>query len=207
MKLLFSLLLLSISIFPLYGITVTGKVVDSSTGTPLEYVSIGIVNTSIGTITDENGRFEFKTEDILMRSIVRFSMISYKSQSFTVEELLDKENTIELVSAPVQLAEIVVKPGKLRKIGTTSFSRFGSWCGWGGSYNRPGCEIGSKINLGKSPVLIKSLHIHVHRQAFDSSYFRLHIRTIFKTTLPRMNCLLKISFSQLHENLAGLPLM
>lgn len=149
---------------------------DSTTGSPLEYVSIGVVNSSIGTITDHTGSFKLDVSDQPMDAVVRFSMISYKSQTFSINELSAGENNIQLVSAPVKLADVVVKPGKLRKVGVTSYTRLGNW---GGSQYRKGHEIGTKIKLGNSNVFIKSLHIRVHRQAFDSSFFRLHIRSIF----------------------------
>lgn len=182
MKLFFTLALLLIGKISLYGITVTGKVVDSTTGSPLEYVSIGVVNTSIGTITDHTGNFKLDVSDQPMDAVVRFSMISYKQQTFTINELSTGENSIQLVSAPVKLADVVVKPAKLRKVGVTSYTRLGNWCGWGGSQYRKGHEIGTKIELGNSMVFIKSLHFHIHRQAFDSSFFRLHIRSIYNNT-------------------------
>ncbi len=182
MKLLLTLVLLTVCKVSLCGITITGKVVDSTTGLPLEYVSIGVVNTSIGTITDHTGSFKLDVSDQPTDAVVRFSMISYKSQTFAINELSSGENNIQLVSAPVKLAEVVVKPGKLRKVGVTSYTRLGNWCGWGGSQYRKGHEIGTKIELGNSMVFIKSLHFHIHRQAFDSSFFRLHIRSIFNNT-------------------------
>lgn len=181
MKLLITLVLLTVCKVSLCGITITGKVVDSNTGSPLEYVSVGVINTSIGTITDHTGSFKLDVNDQPTDAVVRISMISYKSQTFTINELSAGENIIQLVSAPVKLAEVVVKPGKLRKVGVTGYTRLGNWCGWGGSQYRKGHEIGTKIELGNSMVFIKSLHFHIHRQAFDSSFFRLHIRSIFNS--------------------------
>lgn len=179
MKLLSIFVLFFILTSQLHSQVITGKVVDSSNGEPLEYVGVGVINTSIGTITDEKGNFKIDVNGQTQKAIVRVSMISYKPQSFTIGELSEKDNTIRLVIAPTQLAEVIIKPsGKTRQAGTTSYSRIGNWCGWGGSHNGKGCEIGTKIALGNSPVLLKSLHIHVQRQAFDSSQYRLHIRTI-----------------------------
>ena len=53
-----------------------------------------------------------------------------------------------------------------------------SLCGWGGTQRGKGHEIGSKIVLGETPVSIKSLHVRLFHQSFDSSLFRLHIRDI-----------------------------
>jgi hypothetical protein len=112
------------------------------------------------------------------KAIVRISMISYAPQTFTIEELSAKENIIKLTSTPVQLSEVIVRPsGKSRDVGTKNYTRH-SVCGWNGSKFGQGNEIGTKIELGNKPVQIKSLHVRVRRQAFDSSLYRLHIRTI-----------------------------
>jgi hypothetical protein len=179
MKLISIFALFSLIAIHLNGQAVTGKVIDSSSGEPLEYVSIGVVNTSIGIITDSKGNFKIDVKGQSPKAVVRISMISYAPQIFTIEELSAKENIIKLVSTPMQLAEVIVRPsGKSREVGTTSYTRIGGWCGWGGSNFGQGNEIGTKIELGNLPVQINKLHVHVQRQAFDSSLYRLHIRTI-----------------------------
>ena len=179
MKLIAIFALFSLIAIQLNGQSVTGKVIDSSSGEPLEYVSIGVVNTYIGIITDSKGNFKIDVKGQSPKAVVRISMISYAPQIFTIQELSAKENIIKLVSTPMQLAEVIIRPsGKIRDVGTTSYTRIGNWCGWGGSKFGQGCEIGTKIELGNKPVQIKNLHVHVQRQAFDSSLYRLHIRTI-----------------------------
>jgi len=51
-----------------------------------------------------------------------------------------------------------------------------------------GYEVGSEIKLGDTPVRLKSLHIRVNKQSFDSSLFRLHIRNI-EENLPQKELL------------------
>jgi len=162
--------------------TIEGRVIDSHIGSPLEYVGIGIVNSRTGAITDENGYFRIETRNESSESIVRISMIGYEPQVFAFEELTKKHNTIRLIEAPVLIDEVIIKPfSKSKKLGTTSYNRIGSWCGWGGSRFGSGHEIGTRIDLGISPVFIRSLHVHVLRQAFDTSLYRLHIRSIVDT--------------------------
>ncbi len=164
----------------LTGQTVTGWVLDSSTGEILAYVNIGVVGQPRGTITGEDGTFTLETTGLTADAVVRFSMIGYLAQTYTVDELLDNNGKmIKLENVPVQLSEIVVKPGKLRKVGVTKFSRLGGLCGWGGEHHRArGNEIGTKIELGEMPVSIKSLHFRLVNQSFDSCVLRLHMRDI-----------------------------
>jgi hypothetical protein len=160
-----------------YGQTITGNVLDASTGEPLIYASIGVIETSVGTITNEKGNFKLDVKNLPNKSIVRFSMIGFKSHIYAIEELLNKENTIRLEIETTHLPEVIVKStGKLKKVGTTSYSK--NVIGLRGNDFSKGWEIGTKIELGDSPVKLKSLHMHVYKQTYDSSLFRLHIRNI-----------------------------
>jgi len=159
---------------------ISGKVIDSSSEKPLEYVNLGVIDTSVGITTNEKGEFSLDVKGQSPKAIVRISMIGYKPQTFPIEELTNKENLIKLVNEPIQLGEVTVKPflGKLKKVGTTSSTFHGGLCGWGGTQQGRGNEIGTKIELGTKPVLIRSLHISLNKQSFESSLFRLHVRNI-----------------------------
>jgi hypothetical protein len=106
------------------------------------------------------------------------TIISYKEQSFTIEQLLKQANVIKMEPAPVQLPEIVIKPGKPFRTGVVNYTRIGHWCGWGGTQFSKGWEKGTKISLGNAPVQLLNFNVHMHRQAFDSSIYRLHIRSL-----------------------------
>lgn len=158
--------------------TITGRVADVSTGEPLIYVSIGIPDVNRGTITDEQGMFHLETEGIPVDALIRFSMIGYESQTYFIGDLLYKENEIYLERKIYESWVVVVKPlGKPVKIGSSQKSP-GIQCGWGGPDPGKGYEIGTKFELGDTLVKIKSLHLHLHKQSFDSTLFRLHIRNI-----------------------------
>jgi len=159
---------------------ISGKVIDSSSAKQLEYVNLGVIDTPLGITTNEKGEFSFDIKGQSPKAIVRISMIGYKPQTFTIEELTNKENVIKLVNEPIQLGEVTIKPflGKLKKVGTTSSTFHGGLCGWGGTQKGKGHEIGTKIELGTSPVLLRGLHVCLSRQSFESSLFRLHVRNI-----------------------------
>jgi hypothetical protein len=178
MKILPFFVLFIFQTFQVYCQTISGKVCASN-NVPLIYASIGIIETSFGTITNEEGCFNLEAKGLSIKSLVRFSMIGYKSHTYTIEELLNKKVLIQLESESVKLPEVIVKPsGKSKKIGTTGYSFRGGICGWGGDQFGKGWELGTKIELGDSPVKIKSLHIRINHQSFDSTLFRLHIRDI-----------------------------
>ncbi|MEN8125173.1 MAG: carboxypeptidase-like regulatory domain-containing protein [Bacteroidota bacterium] len=164
------------------GQIIEGVIIDSKTNKPLEYVSVGIINTNFGTVTDSNGYFNFeaKVEEL---SIVRISMIGYEPQNFSVKDLRNNKIEIKLTETTIELAEIIIKPTKERKIGATNYSRSSGWSGWGGLRTRKGYEIGILLDLGSKPVEVKNLNILLKRQSFDKTLFRLHIRTIKDTLI------------------------
>ena len=164
------------------GQVIVGRITDSKTNEPLEYVSIGIINTNFGTITNNNGYFklEAKGEEL---SIVRISMIGYEPQKFSVKELENNKNEIKLNEIFIELAEIIIRPTKERKVGAMNSDRLSGWSGWGGLRTRKGYEIGILLDLGKEPVKLKDLNVLLKRQSFDKSLFRLHIRAIEDTLI------------------------
>ena len=170
---LFTLLVVS-----LHGQVITGKVIDSSNAEPLVYASIGVVDSPIGTITDENGNFKIDVNGQSPNAIIRISTISYKPKSFTIEELSNKENTIKLIVDTIHLEAVVVRPsGKIKDVGSFN-NNTTIRGGWGGTEYAKGYETGLKIQLGTKPVNLKSLHINLYKQSFDTVILRLHIRSI-----------------------------
>jgi len=179
MKAFSFILLFLFCIRTMTGQTVVGKVVDITTNEPLVYVNVGVVGQPLGTITDETGAFELKTYGLPVETTVRFSMIGYIAKTYTVEHLSNNNGkTIELESTTFHLPEVVVIPGKPRKIGETKNVLRGNVSGWGGVEHGRGNEIGIKMDLGELPVKVKSLHMHIFKQSFDTCLLRLHIRNI-----------------------------
>lgn len=162
---------------------ITGKVIDNQTKEAIEYVSVGVMNTPLGAISDENGNFELDAKQINPKSRVRVSMIGYEPQQFTISELLVPELTVEMVKTSYDINAITITPTQERIIGEKGFTRSKGWSGWGGLKIRKGYELGLKLDLGDELIKIKSLHVLIHRQAFDSSYFRLHIRSVNDTNV------------------------
>ncbi len=77
----------------LFAQEIQGYILDSLSSAPLEYASIGILNTRYGTITDQQGIFHLEVPDLDPESMVRISMIGYKAQSFSLKELQNKKKT------------------------------------------------------------------------------------------------------------------
>jgi len=88
-----------------------GKVVDSKTGSPIPFVSIGLKDTFKGTSSNELGEFQFRVDTLPIQLV--FNHISYKSQ----EIILRNESAVEvkLIPSEVVLDEVFVKGKKTDK--------------------------------------------------------------------------------------------
>jgi len=165
------------------GQIIRGQIIDSTTNKPLKYVSVGIINTSFGSITDDKGYFEFGYKNQDSSSTVRISMIGYENQTFSIKDLSENDQVIKLAETFYKIDEILITPSTERIIGANGFNKLKGWSGWNVRHIRKGCEIGIKLNLGDMNVKIKSLHVLLHRQAFDTTFYRLHIRRINDTVI------------------------
>ena len=76
------LLFTNLSLFSQDDFLYNGKIIDSVSKEPLAYVNIGIVDYNLGTVSDENGKFELiiKTSD--QDLLIRYSYIGYTSKTF-----------------------------------------------------------------------------------------------------------------------------
>ncbi|MDR1335495.1 MAG: carboxypeptidase-like regulatory domain-containing protein [Tannerella sp.] len=91
--------------------TVTGALTDRETGKPLPSVSVGVANTSIGTVSNRDGAFRLTLPDSLRHQAVRFSHIGYESADLELALLPEDGGRIDFALKPqaVPLAEVVVE--------------------------------------------------------------------------------------------------
>ncbi len=90
--------------------SVEGKVTDASTGEPLYFVSVSILNSNKGTHTDEHGRFRIEAAQSF--SQLKFSYIGYQDQTLTIQPGQSIE--VRLRQQSQSLDEVVVKSGKVK---------------------------------------------------------------------------------------------
>jgi hypothetical protein len=108
-KLLF-LLLVSL---PVAGwaqnLTISARVQDKETNEALGYASIGLKGLAIGTISNNDGEFDFHFPALHKNDILVISMMGYKNFEAPVWTLLnDQMNVIQLERTSIELQEIVV---------------------------------------------------------------------------------------------------
>jgi hypothetical protein len=91
-------------------VTVTGRVVDDSTGAPLPLTNIFISNSTIGAAADSNGRFVLRGVPVGNQQIVA-SIVGYKpaSASLRLADSSTQEVRFRLRASPVQLQTVEVE--------------------------------------------------------------------------------------------------
>jgi hypothetical protein len=89
--------------------TISAKVVDDETSEPLGFASVSIKGVPIGTISNEEGEFDFHFPRQYELDILVVSMLGYSNFEVPVWTLLsDTLTIIRLAKSPIQLLEIVV---------------------------------------------------------------------------------------------------
>jgi hypothetical protein len=91
------------------SITISAKVHDRETNEPLGFASVGIKGHPIGTISNEQGDFDFHFPLDLRNEILVVSMLGYKNFEAPIWSLVDNPDQIILLEkSPILLQEIVV---------------------------------------------------------------------------------------------------
>jgi len=98
---------------------IVGKVKDSISGSVLPYVNIGISAKSAGTVSDKEGNFKLKLNNLINdNDEVTFESAGFKTVTYKVSSLKET-SIIELQKDSEILEEVVIdlKKGKLQKLG------------------------------------------------------------------------------------------
>ena len=92
--------------------SINGKLIDEKSKEPIPYASIYIKGKSIGTTTNDEGRFLFHVPSGLVQDTLIISVIGYDHFKSTVNVMAEKESVIELKQSITLLNEITVSVSK-----------------------------------------------------------------------------------------------
>lgn len=155
------------------------KVVDATSGSPIAYVNVGVVKKGIGTVTDEDGYFEFIVPDRLSPTdTLQVSIIGYRTKTYTLEEIRDTSrdfSIIQLFSEPIGLEEVIVEKyiEEEKSIGYTNYTEkhFGYWKDRQGL----GGEIATRIRIKKKKTKLLNLDFKLVENKTDSILLRVNV--------------------------------
>lgn len=112
MKYVFPLLFILVSSTVCSQTKVSGYVFDTS-GNPIPYVNVIFLNSSEGTISDENGKFYLQSDNTY--SAVEFSFMGFKTYELKLESRTTFNIEVKLEENSSELNEVIVYSGKTSK--------------------------------------------------------------------------------------------
>lgn len=176
-----SLLAYSTSFVAENAVPLTGQFIDSNQQ-PVAYVSIGVVNTPVGTVADGQGRFTlYITDKVKPADTIRISLIGYRSQAFTVAEFTNRiaaNSHITLNEEVRRLGEIRIdaKASKVKTLGKTgsSTSMVTNFALSELPRQNLGSEIGRRFNVSKGVNRLERYQFYVITN-YDSVRFRINV--------------------------------
>ena len=86
-----------------------GRVVDKRSGKPLSYATIALLETSLGSISNQQGEFSFKLPIDLPDPMLVISYMGYKSLVYPVSYPVEKELEINLEKELIPLQEVIIR--------------------------------------------------------------------------------------------------
>lgn len=166
---------------PVADAPLSGRLTDTRQQA-LAYVSIGILNTPVGTVADEQGRFSlYLTNKVSVSDSVRFSLLGYRSRSFTVAELrrLLTSNTPLVMKEQAQLLNEVRVSNRDTKVKTIGSSDIKTSMNTNFALSQKprqnlGAEIGRTFNLPKGACRLEKYSFYIMSN-FESVTFRVNV--------------------------------
>jgi outer membrane receptor for ferrienterochelin and colicins len=92
-------------------LSISGKVLSMEDGTAIAGASIMVVNTTIGTSSDVEGKFVLKNIP-LKRQQIRISAVGFKAATLTLAEPLEHDLVIRLQPSPILTQAVVITANK-----------------------------------------------------------------------------------------------
>ena len=73
---------------------VSGIVLSSETNLPIEFINVGVVHSTVGTITDSHGTFKLSIPKEFLDNEIKIKSIEYETKTFKISQLTQIENKI-----------------------------------------------------------------------------------------------------------------
>jgi hypothetical protein len=177
-------LLLYFCILPLFGFaqtSIAGQIIDADSQQPLPYVNVGLVDLNLGTVTDEEGFFEFEVSDgVDTNALLRLSMIGFQTIEYSLKDYIEQDLFfIPMAEETTALDEVVVSTqrtkfeNKILGNKTTSKMIYSAF-----TTNRLGNEMGFVVRQRKRPMILKKFNISIVQNDFFPLRFRLNFYTV-----------------------------
>jgi hypothetical protein len=88
--------------------SISGTVVDQTTGQPLPYVQVAIIHSTIGLVTNEDGLFQLLVPESNVHDTLFFYLLGYEIVKMKVDRFIDNHFIVKMNPKVIQLAEVEV---------------------------------------------------------------------------------------------------
>jgi pimeloyl-ACP methyl ester carboxylesterase len=173
-----------------------GVTIDGQSGLPLPYVSIGIKNKLVGTVSDSIGQYSlsYLPTDIVERDSIFFSAVGHKRVKMDWNAFLKTEKIIKLFESPqmLEMVDIKAKPGQVKNYGrsTASIVFFPAmYKNIPKHSDEKGREQATIFNIDQN-VFLRKLSFNINRRKFRKIKLRMNIYSV-KEGLPDQSILHK----------------
>ncbi|MBS1651473.1 MAG: carboxypeptidase-like regulatory domain-containing protein [Bacteroidetes bacterium] len=167
---LFALLFCKLS----FGQNIQGRIINSTTKKAVEFANIGIMGKGVGTVSDEDGKFNFYVDAKHNSDTILFTMIGFKPLLVKVSDLRKNNANQLLLEEKINLlSEVVVKP-KTYKEKTLGVATKSKMISAGFKDNILGYEMGTLMKVKKTAFL-KKVNINIAFCSYDTVFYRLNI--------------------------------
>ena len=92
---------------------IKGSVIDAKTGDPVPFVSVFLKGTTVGTLTDKDGRYRIET--LVPANNIGFSFIGYQTEIRKIIQGKEQTINIRLALSVITLDEVIVCPARKRR--------------------------------------------------------------------------------------------
>jgi hypothetical protein len=121
---LFSVILLSFSARSQAVYTITGKVVDANSKSPMQAASVFAENTTTGTATDADGNFSLHLANGGYDLVITFTGYQTVSRRISTADTADKNIVIEMKQKEKEMEDVVIKASNEVKDGWEKYGTF-----------------------------------------------------------------------------------
>lgn len=149
-----------------------GIIIDQTTKQPIPYTNVGFFEKGVGTVSNNEGRFELIIPKELMNEDITFYHMGY--EKLMLKSSFSENSTIELIPTAVALKEVAIVATDEINIGfkPTDNKVTGFFKAEG-----LGMEGGTLVN-SEGTFLLTEFYLNVLKIPFDSLRFRLNFYTV-----------------------------
>ena len=188
-----------------------GVTIDGQTNLPLPYVSIGIKNKPIGTVSDSTGRYSlsYPQTDIAGKDSIFFSAVGYKSVKMDWDNFLKAEKFIKLYESPqtLEMVNIKANPGQIKNYGRSNASLIffpAMYKNIPKHSDEKGREQATILKIDQN-IFLRKLSFKINRRTFSKIKLRMNIYSV-KEGLPDQSILQKdVVFDVIGNTEIGMP--